>query len=192
MGYKEEKSVSLSVDPWPLPPYQPDEIGINHRFGLIETPIRREYWSPSRLEAWLKCPRQAWLKQTLNADDEESGLTEDIDLRVRGNVVHDAEAALLQGHGAPLGGEASGELLPLRGFQWVLDGQDGRQFWPSFSETFTGWVDTTPFPFIAQKTSLTQLQKNGKRIKRVNSNCPQRADLLGCWRQTLLFDTQRP
>lgn len=113
LGYKEEKSVSLSVDPRPLPPYQPDEIGINHRFGLIETPIRREYWSPSRLEAWLKCPRQAWLKQTLNADDEESGLTEDIDLRVRGNVVHDAEAALLQGHGAPLGGEASGELLPL-------------------------------------------------------------------------------
>ena len=113
LGYKEDKSVSLSVDPRPLPPYRPDDLGINHRFGFIEAPIQREYWSPSRLEAWLKCPRQAWLKQTLNADDEESGLSEDIDLRVRGNVVHDAEAALLQGHGVPLSGEASGELLPL-------------------------------------------------------------------------------
>ena len=113
LGYRGEKSVSLSVDPRPLPPYAPSGTGIDHRFGQLQSTIEREVWSPSRLEGWLKCPRQAWMKQTLRADDDESGVSEDIDVRVRGQIVHDTEAAILQGHGVPLGSEQSGEPTPL-------------------------------------------------------------------------------
>ena len=49
------------------------------------------------------------MRQTLGADDDEGGVSEDVDARVRGQIVHDAEAALLQGHGVPLGEEVSGE-----------------------------------------------------------------------------------
>ena len=113
LGYRGEKSVSLSVDPRPLPLYAATGTGLDHRFGQLESAVEREVWSPSRLEGWLKCPRQAWMNQILGADDDEGGIVEDIDVRVRGQIVHDAEAALLQGHGVPLGGEASGDPLAL-------------------------------------------------------------------------------
>ena len=109
LGYRGEKSVSLSVDPRPLPLYSATGTGLDHRFGQLETAVERDVWSPSRLEGWLKCPRQAWMRQTLRADDDEGGVSEDVDARVRGQIVHDAEAALLQGHGVPLGEEVSGE-----------------------------------------------------------------------------------
>ena len=98
LGHREEKSVSLSVVPHPLPLYATTDFGLSHRFGALGTAIERLVWSPSRLEAWLKCPRQAWIKQTLNADDDEGTTTEDIDVRTRGQVVHEIEAAILQGH----------------------------------------------------------------------------------------------
>ncbi len=113
LGYRGEKSVSLSVDPRPLPLYSATGTGLDHRFGQLESPVEREVWSPSRLEGWLKCPRQAWMKQVLGADDEEGGVTEDIDVRVRGQIIHETEAALMQGHGIPLGGETSDEPTPL-------------------------------------------------------------------------------
>ena len=105
LGYRNDGPISLTVDPRPLPPYAETELSIAHRFGRLETPYEREVWSPSRLEGWLKCPRQAWMKQVLAADDVIDTPTEDIDTRVRGQVVHETEAAILQGHGVPLGGE---------------------------------------------------------------------------------------
>ena len=113
LGYRGEKSVSLSVDPRPLPPYSATETGLDHRFGQIESSVERETWSPSRLEGWLKCPRQAWMKQVLGAEDDEEVVSEDIDVRVRGQIIHDAEAALLAGHGIQLGQETSNEPVPL-------------------------------------------------------------------------------
>ena len=86
--------MSLSADPRPLPPYAPSNTGIEHRFGALDTPLEREVWSPSRLEAWLKCPRQAWVKQQLRADDDDGVSTEDVDVRIRGQVVHETEAAI--------------------------------------------------------------------------------------------------
>ena len=113
LGHRNEKSVSLTVDPRPLPPYTVDDLPFHHRFGLAAAPYRREVWSPSRLEAWLKCPRQAWINQCLLADDVEGLEAEDVDARTRGQVIHDAEAALLKGHGVPMGGEMQAGILPL-------------------------------------------------------------------------------
>ncbi|RJU97167.1 MAG: hypothetical protein DWC10_05105 [Candidatus Poseidoniales archaeon] len=113
LGYRNDGPISLTVDPRPLPPYAETELSIAHRFGRLETPYEREVWSPSRLEGWLKCPRQAWMKQVLAADDVIDTPTEDIDTRVRGQVVHETEAAILQGHGVPLGGEMTEGIQPL-------------------------------------------------------------------------------
>lgn len=113
LGYRGEKSVSLTVDPRPLPPYGVDDVLFSHRFGSDAAPYRREVWSPSRLEAWLKCPRQAWVNQCLSADDAEGVEAEDVDARTRGQVVHEAEAALLEGHGVPVGGEMIEGIQPL-------------------------------------------------------------------------------
>lgn len=113
LGHRSDGKVSLAVDPRPLPPYGEDGLAISHRFGLIDVPYDRTTWSPSRLEAWLKCPRMAWVKQSLLADDDDGTQSEDVDARVRGQVVHDAEAAVMTGHGVPLGGEMSEDILPL-------------------------------------------------------------------------------
>ena len=61
----------------------------------------------------MKCPRQAWTRQTLNADDDDGVATEDVDVLVRGQLVHQVEAAILAGHGVPLGEEISTTPLPL-------------------------------------------------------------------------------
>lgn len=113
LGHRNDGKVSLTVDPRPLPPYAETGLVISHRFGQMEVPYERDIWSPSRLEAWLKCPRMAWLKQSLLADDDDGTPSEDIDVRVRGQVVHDAEAAIMAGHGVPLGAEMTGAIQPL-------------------------------------------------------------------------------
>ena len=113
LGHRQEKSMSLSVDPRPLPPYSSPALSLNHRFGALNTVVERPVWSPSRLESWLKCPRQAWTRQTLNADDDDGVATEDVDVLVRGQLVHQVEAAILAGHGVPLGEEISTTPLPL-------------------------------------------------------------------------------
>ncbi len=113
LGHRNSKSVSVTVDPRPLPPYMVEDVPIQHRFGFNAPPYRREVWSPSRLEAWLKCPRQAWMTQCLAADDAEGLEAEDVDARTRGQVVHEAEAALLEGHGVPVGGEVVEGPQPL-------------------------------------------------------------------------------
>ena len=108
-------------------------------------------WSPSRLEAWLKCPRQAWLKQYLRADDDEDLSTEDIDVRIRGQVVHETEAAILQGHGIPMGEETSVAFNRSISARWVKGVPVGTLSSTSFSEMFTGWGDKMLFRFIAQR-----------------------------------------
>ena len=113
LGHREEKSISVTVDPRPLPPYGGAVQGLEDRFGDMQAPLERSVWSPSRLEAWLKCPRQAWMNQFLRAADDEELTTEDIDVRIRGQVVHDAEAAIMEGHGIPFGEEYAGTPLPL-------------------------------------------------------------------------------
>lgn len=113
LGHREEKSMSLSVDPRPLPPYSTAGLPLNHRFGALDAAVERPIWSASRLEAWLKCPRQAWIKQTLNADDDEGVGTEDVDVLVRGQLIHQVEAAILEGHGVPMGNETMADPLPL-------------------------------------------------------------------------------
>ena len=113
LGFKDEKKLAPSVDPRPLPAYQPDGLNLAERFGTIEQEITRKTWSPSRLEAWLKCPRQAWTKQVLKADDEAGESSEDVNLRIRGEVVHQAEAALLEGHGLEVTKETLSNVQPL-------------------------------------------------------------------------------
>lgn len=113
LGHRATGPVSLTVDPRPLPPYALDDLALSHRFGGHGAAYERRSWSPSRLEAWLKCPRQAWVNQVLLADDGEEGEAEDIDVRVRGQILHDTEAALLVGHGVPLGGELTEAIQPL-------------------------------------------------------------------------------
>ena len=101
------------MDPRPLPVYVPEGLGLVERFGHIEHEITRKTGSPSRLEAWLKCPRQAWAKQVLKADDEAGESSEDVNLRIRGEVVHQAEAALLEGHGIEVTKESLSNIQPL-------------------------------------------------------------------------------
>lgn len=113
LGHRDGGPVSLAVDPRPLPPYAVEGLHLSQRFGSQGAPYERRSWSPSRLEAWLKCPRQAWVKQVLSADDGEEAEAEDIDVRVRGQILHDTEAALLAGHGVPVGGEMTEGIQPL-------------------------------------------------------------------------------
>ena len=113
LGHRGKRSVSLTVDPRPLPPYSSSSLSIAHRFGQIEGGYVREVWSPSRLETWLKCPRLGWAKHVLEADDDPSAPSEDVEARVRGQVVHEAEAAIMHGHGVPISGEMTANLQPL-------------------------------------------------------------------------------
>lgn len=113
LGHKEEKVVSLSVDPRPLPAYAPTGLSLNHRFGQIDASLVRKVWSPSRLEKWLHCPRSAWMNQFLNAKNEDEGVSEDVDLRIRGILAHEVEGALLSGHGVSVSGSDLERIEPL-------------------------------------------------------------------------------
>jgi hypothetical protein len=176
LGHREEKSVSLSVDPRPLPPYATTDFGLSHRFGALGTAIERPVWSPSRLEAWLKCPRQAWIKQTLNADDDEGTTTEDIDVRTRGQVVHEIEAAILQGHGVPLGLEVSTAPLPLHagpmgegraGWDAILDFLQNEVHWLGRYNAVSvhrtkDLIDATPEMWAAHQEGELELEPRGR------------------------------
>ena len=113
LGHKDAKVVSLSVDPRPLPAYAPTGISLNNRFGSIDASLTRKVWSPSRLEKWLHCPRSAWMNQFLNAKNEDEGVSEDVDLRIRGILAHEVEGALLSGHGVNVSGADLERIEPL-------------------------------------------------------------------------------
>ena len=176
LGHRQEKSVSLSADPRPLPPYAPSNTGIEHRFGALDTPLEREVWSPSRLEAWLKCPRQAWVKQQLRADDDDGVSTEDVDVRIRGQVVHETEAAILRGHGVPMGGEitASPQALHLgpmgegrAGWDAVLDFLQRDVHWLGRYNAVSvhrtkDLIDATPETWQAHQDGELELEPRGR------------------------------
>ena len=115
----------VSIDPRPLPPAQFEGTVVSEIFGQTAVPIRRNVWSASRLQPWLACPRQAWMTGHLKAQGAEEEL-EDIDHRTRGQIIHDAEAAMLGAHGIPIGGEASEAATPLHLGPCPTD-QDGWQ-----------------------------------------------------------------
>ena len=113
LGHKQEKVVSLSVDPRPLPVYSPADLTLNHRFGVIDASLKREVWSPSRLEKWLRCPRSAWMTQFLNAQNDDEGVSEDVDFRIQGILAHEVEGAILSGHGVMMSGSELERIEPL-------------------------------------------------------------------------------
>ena len=113
LGHREEKVVSLSVDPRPLPAYSNEALSMNHRFGMIDASLNRGVWSPSRLEKWLQCPRGAWVTQFLHAQNEDEGISEDVDFRIRGILAHEVAGALLTGHGVSVSGPDLKRIEPL-------------------------------------------------------------------------------
>jgi hypothetical protein len=93
------KSISPYIDPRPLPPAVEAQPEIEHFSGIIESSLEREHWSPSRLQTWIECPRKGWAKQFLNVEDAPSELEEDINAIMRGDMVHEILAHILNGHG---------------------------------------------------------------------------------------------
>lgn len=106
------RSRGPAIDPRPLPGYTfPSEV-LNSTLGLKSSSIKREKWSQSRLQSWLQCPRKAWMDTQLKARAEET-LSEDLESRTRGTLIHDTEAALLRSHGIPTAEDAVSSPLPL-------------------------------------------------------------------------------
>ena len=109
---KNSRSRGPAIDPRPLPGYSfPSEI-LNSTLGTHSSSVEREKWSQSRLQSWLQCPRKAWMDTQLKARAEET-LSEDLESRTRGTLIHDAEAALLRSHGVPTAEDAVSSPLPL-------------------------------------------------------------------------------
>ena len=109
---KNGNSNGVSIDPRPLPPTNLTAGVLPDVLGVQSPGVHREVWSASRLQPWLTCPRQAWVTGHLRAEGDENE-TEDIDHRTRGQIIHDAEAALLGAHGVPIGGMAHRPTGPL-------------------------------------------------------------------------------
>jgi hypothetical protein len=176
LGHRHTGKISMTVDPRPLPSYGETALSISHRFGDMGVPYVRATWSPSRLEAWLKCPRQAWLKQALLADDDDGVESEDVDVRTRGQVVHETEAAILQGHGVPVGGEMLSGIQPLHAGP-MGDGDAGWQTILQFLQRNVAWlgrqnavsvhrtrdlVDATPEEWQALQEGTLDLPQRGR------------------------------
>lgn len=184
LGYRPERTVSLTVDPRPLPPYREQELAMSHRFGAMGVPYQRDVWSPSRIEAWLKCPRQAWLKQILLAGEDEDVEAEDVDLRIRGQVIHRAEAALLEGHGVPETGEMTDNIQPLH-LGPMGQGQAGWEAILAFLQREVAWlgrynavsihrtrdlVDATPEEWQALQQGELDLPPNGRLARLLSAD----------------------
>lgn len=112
LGIKSGTSKTPAIDPRPLPPIKISNSNISEYIGNSSGQLKVERWSASRLQAWLKCPRQAWMKSHLRAGKEETQ-SEDLDNRIRGTIIHDCEAAILQGHGVEVGGPAMSKSTSL-------------------------------------------------------------------------------
>lgn len=93
-----KRSVSVTIDPRPLPPFQFGHEALDARTGHEGPAILRSVWSPSRLQAWVRCPRQAWLEGVHGAGEEET-TSEDVDRREQGDLVHRFEESLLRAVG---------------------------------------------------------------------------------------------
>ena len=93
-----KRSVSVSIDPRPLPPYRFAHEALDGRTGHEGPTVEREAWSPSRLHAWVTCPRQAWLEGVHGAGEDEAP-SEDVDRREQGDLVHRFEESTLRSFG---------------------------------------------------------------------------------------------
>jgi hypothetical protein len=107
------KSISPYIDPRPLPPAFESQPEIEHFSGTIEASLERDRWSPSRLQTWIECPRKGWAKQFLNVEDAPSELEEDINAIMRGDMVHEILAHILNEHGVVAYDGEVNEPIPL-------------------------------------------------------------------------------
>ena len=87
---------TISIDPRPL---EVDSLGIgilDERSGhanLINL-NKKIIWSPSKLNKWIQCPRRGWLESELNLSKKEI-IEEDLDIRTRGDILHDTFSQLI-------------------------------------------------------------------------------------------------
>lgn len=96
LGGKLGRSQLLAIDPRPLRPSQTSLPVFDERHGLTGgAKLLRNRWSASRLQRWQACPRQGWLERRLNAARMEQQ-EEDLDARIRGDLVHQSLGALFE------------------------------------------------------------------------------------------------
>ncbi len=96
LGGKSGRSQLLAIDPRPLRPSQTSLPVFDERHGLTGgADLLRNRWSASRLQRWQACPRQGWLERRLNAARMEQQ-EEDLDARIRGDLVHQSLGALFE------------------------------------------------------------------------------------------------
>ena len=96
LGGKSGRNHLLAIDPRPLKPSATSLPVFDQRHGMTGgASFTQKRWSASRLQRWQACPRQGWLERRLNAGRMEQQ-EEDLDARIRGNLVHGSLGALFQ------------------------------------------------------------------------------------------------
>ena len=96
LGGKSGRSQLLAIDPRPLRPSATSLPIFDERNGLTGgAEFSQKRWSASRLQRWQACPRQGWLERRLNAARMEQQ-EEDLDARIRGDLVHQSLGALFE------------------------------------------------------------------------------------------------
>ena len=108
LGGKSGRSHLLAIDPRPLAPASTALPIFDERHGLTAGAGHvRNVWSASRLQRWQACPRQGWLERRLGVSRSEIQ-QEDLDARIRGDLVHGALGAIFeQALSLPEGSERS-------------------------------------------------------------------------------------
>ena len=96
LGGKLGRFQLLATDPRPLAPSSTSLPVFDQRHGLTGGATHvQPRWSASRLQRWQACPRQGWLERRLNAGRIEQQ-TEDLDARIRGDLIHGSLGALFE------------------------------------------------------------------------------------------------
>ena len=111
LGGKSGRNQLLAIDPRPLKPSATSLPIFDARHGLTGgANFSRKRWSASRLQRWQACPRQGWLERRLNAGKMEQQ-DEDLDARIRGDLVHGSLGALFE----QVFSLAEGDVRPSKG-----------------------------------------------------------------------------
>lgn len=96
LGGKKGGNHLTGIDPRPLSPSATSLPVHDARHGATRgAPASREVWSASRLQRWQACPRQGWLERRLRACKAEVQ-EEDLDARIRGDLIHGALGAVFE------------------------------------------------------------------------------------------------
>ena len=96
LGGKDGRNHLLATDPRPFAPSATKLPVFDIRNGQTDGAVlARPIWSASRLKKWQDCPRQGWLERRLGAGQLED-LKEDLDARIRGNLIHGALGAVFE------------------------------------------------------------------------------------------------